>query len=370
MTKQNINKQKHQYGKLAVITIAAVYLLILVGGIVRSSGSGMGCPDWPKCFGSWVPPTSAGQLPSDYKEIYSRKRDQKNQRFADMLEVFGASSLAKELREDESILQEADFNPVKTWIEYVNRLVGVCIGFLIIATFFMSVKIRKKLPGVFWASLAALLLVVFQGWLGSIVVSTNLLPWMVTVHMLPALVIVALLIWGAYRASGSAESEIPEKAGKQLNLLLVVLLSFSVLQIVLGTQVREGIDEAAITHGYMNREVWIQESGISFYIHRSFSLLIFILHLLLFYIVRKFGASGSQLVNWSAILLAVVGLEILSGVIMAYFAIPAFMQPLHLLFGTVLFGIQFYLVLLVRSSINRNRNLLNSEACLLQEVGR
>lgn len=371
MTKQAINSlRQRQFGKLAVITVAAVYLLILVGGIVRSSGSGMGCPDWPKCFGSWVPPTSADQLPADYKEIYSQKREQKNERFADMLDFFGALGLANQIRHDETILQEADFNPQKTWIEYLNRLTGVVIGLLIIATFVLSFSFRKARPAVFKASMAALILVIFQGWLGSIVVSTNLLPWMVTVHMLPALVIVALLIYAAYATTGQETVELPVKQRRELYWLLIALMGLSLWQIVLGTQVREMVDEVALAHNFQNRESWIEELGLTFYVHRSFSILVLGLHGLLYYRVRKFAAISSGLFFWTAFLGGILFLEILSGVIMAYFAIPAFLQPMHLLFGTALFGNQFYLWLFVKNSNKENLTDQNSEACLLQEAGR
>lgn len=360
----------HTFGKLAVITVAAVYLLILVGGIVRSTGSGMGCPDWPKCFGSWVPPTSADQLPSDYKEVYSQKRDQKNQRFASMLDLIGAGELADRIRHDESILQEADFNPVKTWIEYINRLTGVVIGMLIVATFLLSIRLRKQKPGLFWAALATLVLVIFQGWLGSIVVSTNLLPWMVTIHMLPALVIVALLIWCAFEASKGESSYLPQQNRNQLSFLLVMLMITSLIQIVVGTQVREMVDEVAVANEYMNRESWIDSLGLSFYVHRSFSILILLLHLLLFVRVRKFATPDTSLYTWTVFLLATVVLEIVSGIVMAYFAIPAFLQPMHLLFGTVLFGNQFYLLLLVKNSSEAKITEINTKECLLQEAGK
>ena len=361
-----------QYGKLAAITIAAVYLLIIVGGVVRSTGSGMGCPDWPKCFGSWVPPTSVGQLPQDYKEVYAAQRGEKNQRFANLLEAFGAHDLAYQLRHDESLLIETDFNPVKTWIEYFNRLVGVTIGLLIMATFVVSFSFRKTKPRVFWASMAALVLVIFQGWLGAIVVSTNLLPWMVTVHMLPALVIVALLI-GAWKSVQEEDfSPLSRNHRQKLAAVILLLLGFSLVQIILGTQVRELVDEAAVRHNYEEREEWIGELGILFYVHRSYSIVILIFHLLLFYLVRKFAPQAQVLNRWSGILLAVLLLEIGSGVIMAYFAIPAFLQPMHLFFGTVLFGNLFYLLLLVnkRRTDKIDKSDINTKACLLQEAGK
>lgn len=363
---------QNKYGKLAAITIAAVYLLIIVGGVVRSSGSGMGCPDWPKCFGSWVPPTSAEQLPSDYKEVYAAKRGEKNQRFADLLEVFGADKLAYQLRHDEALLVETDFNPVKTWIEYFNRLVGVTIGFLIMGTFAASFAFKNSRPGIFWASLSAFLLVVFQGWLGSIVVSTNLLPWMVTVHMLPALLIVALLIWAYFKVEQEKPAPLDIAQRKKIGAVTLLLLGFSLIQIILGTQVRELVDEAAVRHNFTNRELWIDELGIMFYIHRSYSIVIVAFHLLLFYLVRKFAGNAARLQKWSSILLVVVLIEVASGAIMAYFAIPAFLQTLHLFFGTVLFGILFYLLLLVnnRRQEKVGKTDLNSQACLLQEAGR
>ena len=142
----------------------AVYFLILVGGIVRASGAGMGCPDWPTCFGRLIPPTEESQLPADYHERYALG------------------------------YKNTQFNPVKTWTEYLNRLAGVTIGLLIILTAWRS-RIYLKADNRFLLSLTAFFLVGFQGWLGSTVVASNLTPLIITFHMLLALIIVALLIY-------------------------------------------------------------------------------------------------------------------------------------------------------------------------------
>src|SRR5690606_12256004 len=106
------------FRRLTISTLIAVYVLILVGGVVRSTGSGMGCPDWPKCFGKWIPPTSVSDLPSNYKEIYAAHREKKNIRFAQYLTTLGMKETGDRILNDPNVLQEADFNPTKTLIEY------------------------------------------------------------------------------------------------------------------------------------------------------------------------------------------------------------------------------------------------------------
>ncbi len=183
------------YIKLNSTTLIAVYLLILVGGIVRSTGAGMGCPDWPKCFGSYVPPSNPSELPDDYQEIYAQKRMQKNLRVSRMLNALGLERMANKVINDESVKEEQSFNFTKTWIEYGNRILGVLVGFLIVACFVSSLTFFKYNKRVVFLSFGAVLLVGFQGWTGSIVVSTNLLPGIITFHMILAIALIAMLIY-------------------------------------------------------------------------------------------------------------------------------------------------------------------------------
>jgi heme a synthase len=346
MNQKQIKSSISSFRRISLITVIAVYFLILVGGVVRGTGSGMGCPDWPKCFGSLIPPTSVDQLPSNYQEIYLEKRLVKNDRFVTQLTSLGFTKKAEEIKNDKSILIEEEFNPVKTWIEYLNRLVGAVIGLLILITMIRSFplwKVDKLIPIL---AVFNLLLVLFQAWIGSIVVSTNLLPWMITLHMVLALLIVCLLIYVYYRSNRLVKERL--EVTNQPQYLFNVLLAGFILtigQIVLGTQVREAVDHIAFQFGGLMRSSWIDNLGMSFLIHRSYSLVLLGIHLYFIYRIYKLTLRNSVLFKLAQLLIVVLFVEIFSGVGMAYFAIPAFLQPIHLLFGSLLIGIQFFLLL-------------------------
>jgi heme a synthase len=340
------NTYLNSYRSANKATVIAVFLLILVGGIVRSTGSGMGCPDWPKCFGSYIPPTHVDELPVNYKELYLQKRIEKNERFVVLLQNMGFHSQARAIAEDKSIIIEEDFNAIKTWIEYINRLVGVVIGLLILFTAFKSLKFWRYDKIIPIVSVFNVLLVIFQAWIGSIVVSTNLLHWMITVHMVLALVLVCLLIYTYHRAGrhiiGSRFLSINPHLIHRILLVGFVLVF---IQVVLGTQVREQVDVISFQLGNLMRETWIENLGIVFFIHRSYSILLVVVHLWFLNLVYKYGHRTSKVYKNSLILIFLILLEIFTGISMAYFAIPAFLQPIHLLVGSLIIGVQFYLLL-------------------------
>lgn len=324
---------KSQARKFNAYTIIAVYFLILVGGIVRSAGAGMGCPDWPKCFGSYIPPASVEELPENYEELYVEARVKKNTRLASVLEGIGFSDLAERVETDPSIFVTTQFDPVKARVEYFNRLVGVTIGIFVILNMIFSFSYREENAWIPWLALISFLLVVFQGWVGSLVVSTNLLPGFITFHMMLALLLVALLMVQMFIMDRS--KQLPVKGKVWISILLVLLT----VQVVLGTQVREQID--IIKSAGIERSGWLQNLGNLFYIHRSFSILLVLIMGVLLYNNYKSGVFDKGVIGLAVVLL----LEILLGVTMTWFSFPAFAQPAHLLLGTIAFGAIFYLFL-------------------------
>jgi len=340
---------KIRFQKVNLATIILLFILILAGGVVRSTGSGMGCPDWPKCFGRYVPPTNVNELPKDYKQKYVAGRLAKNQRFAKTLDVFGYSDLAKRIREDRSILVPEDFNAAKTWTEYINRLIGALSGLFLIATAIYAFAYRADNKWIPFLSILNVILVGFQGWLGSIVVSTNLVAWIVTVHMLLALAILALAIVTYHLA------RVDGRPGLTVNPLVHVVtllaLIVSIVQIAFGSEVREKIDAVAghLQGGY--RDDWISNAGAIFTQHRDVAIIVFIANIILYALVRKTFSRHSIQQQIMSFAFLMIMLQIVTGIVLSYWALPPVAQAAHVLLATLVFGAQFYLMLNLYRSV-------------------
>lgn len=307
------------FRKLGVWTIVAVYVLILVGGIVRATGSGMGCPDWPKCFGSWVPPTDISQLPLNYKEIFGAK-----------------------------LKGEVEFNAIKTWVEYINRLVGVLIGLFVFATFITSIRsFWKKDRTIVWLSFIAFVLVGFEGWLGSKVVSSELHPVMITLHMLLSVVIVFILLYAVARSYTKVIEVEDIKEASSISFLLTALILVTLGQVLLGTQVREMVDHVANMMGEPLRGEWAANLGGKFEMHRWFSLIVVALHVLFLYRILKNNSQKGLIYQFSIGLIMLIAIEMVSGLILGYLGLPAYSQPIHLTIAILMLGVQFVLYLLL-----------------------
>jgi len=330
------------------ITIISLLLLIVAGGVVRSTGSGMGCPDWPKCFDRLVPPTDESQLPEGYEARYIAKRKVKNDRFAAMLERMGQTELAGRIRNDESILRHEPFNAAKTWTEYINRLVGAVTGLLLLGcAVFSFTYLKSKRAIVFW-SVFNVFAVGYQAWLGSIVVSTNLMPWVITVHMLLALVILGISIYTYFSARALRDKQLlVNHQFKGLKLLSVVSLLLIVLQVAVGTGVREEIDIIAASGDAPDRGTWLAQVSRVLDVHRVLAVAVAVVVLLLFFVVRSRFAANTHQSRFGNLLVVLLLLQGVSALVLTNFDVPPFAQTVHLVLATLLFGTQFYLMLLL-----------------------
>lgn len=343
VTQQALRRQR-LFRKVLKLSLALTYLVILAGGVVRTTGSGMGCPDWPKCFGQWIPPTDGSALPTDYKDHYIEMRREKNAKLARMVSVFGASDLADRIANDPAIYHENDFVWQRTWIEYVNRLLGAALGLALFATLLSSLHYFSKRKKVVLNIVAVIVITGFQGWLGSVVVSTNLLPGTITVHMLFAFLIIAGLMRVYVMTSPGRRVMASYTLGNTMPYALGLLLALTVVQVLLGTQVRQQVDIIAKGLDLGQRELWVDMLGTVFYVHRSFSLLLLAGHgWLLYQVVRHmqhYHAVYRATLWLSAFLMA----EVISGVVLAYMNMPRSAQPLHLLISCMIVGAQTYLL--------------------------
>jgi cytochrome c oxidase assembly protein subunit 15 len=298
-----------------------VLFLVFVGGIVRSTGAGMGCPDWPKCFGSWVPPTSADQVPLQY--------------WSDPLSS-----------KDGFLI----FNPVKTWTEYLNRLLGVVIGFSIFLQLVFS--FRGKVPylaRIF--SILSFIMVVFQGWLGAKVVSTDLRPLVITIHLVVALLIGLSLLFSLF-FTGSPGNNSMLKPKSSLAWWVMGLL---MVQFFLGTEVRAQVDVLFKQFAYENRFAYADALDWKFWIHRSFSLLALVLMVYQVFHLGRYLAVGKVGLVFLPLLLT-LGL-MFTGLILVYLGFPAFIQPFHLVFGFAIICSQCWLLMHLHFA-NLKRNVV------------
>jgi cytochrome c oxidase assembly protein subunit 15 len=334
------NTATRGFYRLSLSTLVAVFLLILVGGVVRSTGSGMGCPDWPKCFGSWVPPSSVDELPVNYKDQYAAHREKKNKKFVAMLRGIGMAETASKIEADPTILVEEEFNVTKTRVEYANRVVGVIIGIMISFVLLRSFQFIKTSKPIFVAAFLAWISVVFTGWFGSIVVSTNLTPWTISVHLGFAFLIVGLLVYTT--AKTATESQMHNFSAPWLLWICMLLL---LIQVFMGVQVREVLDQIANAFP-ADRSSWISRLGTEFIVHRSFSWLLVLVN---GYLVYQMVKNSIPKFLWGG-LVALTLASVLTGTVMAYASVPAFIQPIHLLLSALNFGLLTWVILMTRKS--------------------
>lgn len=309
--------------RLAVAALVSVIVLIFVGAVVRVTGAGLGCPDWPTCWGCLIPPWKQEQV--DVSRIDF-------ERFRSKAERLG--------RDPESITPEhilESFNPVHTWTEFVNRLFALPVGLFTLAVFVAASLQRRRKPVVFAAALGALLLVVFNAWLGARVVYSGLKPGIITLHMAAAMLLLVLLLYVAWRgAERPWRIRLGGVFAGRARLVMILLLTLTVAEGVLGSQVRELTDRLQLDHGAAPRGLWIGELEQTWqYLgHRSFSWAILAVAVLHFFCSSR--ARGGRPGWLERVILGVVLAQMVLGLIMSQLAIHPVVQVLHVGLSSVL----------------------------------
>ena len=291
----------------AVFVLASCYLLVLAGSTVRATGSGLGCPDWPTCFGRVVPPTHVSELPPDYREAFA---------------VDGRPV--------------AEFDAFKTWVEYANRLLGVFVGIEMIAL----VVAAWILKGPLVLSLAALVLTCIQGGVGALVVSSHLNPSLVSLHVVLALAILFILHALCARLSPGAPSR-TRRGGGPLALPVLALLAASLVQLLLGTGVRGMVDPMMNAAFPPARESWVDGLGAVFLAHRIGAAAVVLGFALL--AVRAVALGRRDVYGRIIAAGTLLALSASSGAALAGFAFPAVLQPVHLTAACLYLGTLFSL---------------------------
>ncbi len=297
----------------ALATFILCFIVILAGGIVRTTHSGMGCPDWPTCFGKWIPPTNASELPPDF-EKYLGKQDIDHQ-----------------------------FNAFHTWVEYINRLVGVLLGFFGLIQFVVAFGIRKMQRPAYKLSQFFLIGVILTGLFGAIVVKLNLAHASITVHLFFAILLAIIQLLLVLQLYNKRRTVLVDRNIQQYFTLSAVVI---IAQIVLGTMVRIYIDDIAAGLNYENRELWLAALPTVFLVHRTLSWLVLVV--VLFSTWKVFAIKGLK--AKALFLLGIILASVALGIILAYFDMPAAAQPLHLLLACAAITQCFHIIFCLKKT--------------------
>lgn len=327
------------YRKLLRLSIAVIYLIIVAGAIVRMTGSGMGCPDWPKCFGYYIPPTQESQLEFIPQTIYKKGmviiHDEELRVAARDFKTgltYNPANWNPYTKHDYAV-----FNVYHTWTEYINRLIGAIGGLAVLIMALSSLQYFKKRRYITVLSMLSLLAMLVQAIIGKIVVDTNLSPALITIHMIVALLIVGLLLYLLHEVMDVDTSY--SNNGK-LSRYVGFLIFLTLIQIVTGTQVRQYIDNQIDLLGYPLLSSWLEDGPIVFYVHRSYSTILILLHFYLYYKAVKVLQHPKASYLALNILLIVT---VISGVLMNYVDFPFGSQAVHLVIASAILGFQFYI---------------------------
>ena len=323
--------------RAALATLALLYLVVLAGAVVRATGSGMGCPDWPRCYGRLIPPTRAEEIDFTRLDLAKYQRS------------WATHGRAEVPVTEESVRQ--NFSAAETWIEFINRCLGAISGLAALGTLGCALLARPRDGKLLAVLVGQLVLFGVVAWLGKVVVDTNLLPWKITLHMMLAMGLVTTALLVRHRVAPGPE--VPMSGSLRVHLWVCALAV--VVQTFAGTQVRELVDRESLAECCGGR---LEEAlGALLAWHRVGGIAVLTLVAVAFFrLMATAGALASApvLVRLLGLLVAV---EYGVGVILVKAGLPALLQPVHLVMAFVLHGL--LIALLLRCRLHPVRSTAN-----------
>jgi protoheme IX farnesyltransferase len=277
-----------RFQKLAAITLGTTILLVIVGVIVRATDSGLGCPDWPLCYGQVIPP----------------------------------------------------LDDPKAWIEWIHRDIAAIIGFQILGLALLAVRDHRDRPSLVWPSFAAVALVGFQAWLGRETVRLGNSGESVTAHLAAAMALVGLLVYLTVRAGYPAR--LPGRGASQRFTLLAAFGAVTTFALLLfGSQVT-ATDSALVFPDWplMGGSLVppLTEASSAHVLHRWIAGLVAIIVTAVAVVAIRTQRSNPTIVRLAVGAAALFAIQVVVGGLQVLTDLSAWAQTLHLALGAIIWA--------------------------------
>ena len=282
-----------RFQRLAAATVMTAILLVTIGVIVRVTGSGLGCPDWPLCHGQVIPP----------------------------------------------------LNDPKAWIEWVHRTVAVIIGFEVIGLALLGFRDLRGRRTLVAASVVAVLLVGFQAWLGKETVRLGNSGESVTAHLASAMALVGLLVWILARSLYPARLT---GQGSQRFTLIAALGAGSVYALLLfGSQVTATSQWIVFPDWpLMNGSLFptLTDANSAHVLHRWVAAIVGLIVAAVFVAAWRIRPRTRPIVRLAAIAALLFPIQAVIGGVQILSGLPGWAQTLHLAVAAVIWALLVALV--------------------------